>query len=115
MTIVERLDALKPLLGEKGMQDMADAVAAYRAQYGKPWLAEFKRNNPALTDLMDLIANYEFDEAWQRLFTLVDEWIDTEPGIGKRIAYRAAANVTLGGARPEIAKLHAMVRAEIDR
>jgi hypothetical protein len=115
MTLIERFESLRPLLGEKGMQDLANAVAEYRAVFGKKWLAEFKTDNPTLSELIDLIANYEFDEAWLKLNEHVETWIDAEDSLGKRVGLRIAANAFLPGAKPDIAKLHAFVRFEIDR
>lgn len=114
VSVTDRIMRYSEFLSEKGRADLAGAVAAWRVQ-GDTWLEEFKAVEPELAELVDLIANYDFPDAFDRLKEMADEWIDGEPNVFKRMGLRTAKDFTLDKARPDIEKLHVLVRAEIDR
>jgi hypothetical protein len=113
--ILDRLKRFEVFLTPAGTDELTGAVQAYRKQYGEEWLTKFRDANPDLCILVDLAANYEFEAAWSELQRMVDEWIDGEPGTMKRIGLHAAKGVFLNGAKPDIERVHAALRAEIDR
>jgi hypothetical protein len=113
--LLDRINVLEQLLGEKGTAEFVAAVRAYRDRYGSSWLEQFKLRMPHFTEIIDLCANYEFDEAWDRLCQLADDWIEGEPNTIKRMGLYTVKTGILAGARPDIEKLHAAVRYEIDR
>lgn len=120
MSFIDRVSHYNQFLSEKGREDLAGAVRAYRKQYGEKWLAEFKKANPGLFEIVDMIANYEVPAAIERIREMANTWIDEEPNETaweklQRVGLRAGADVFIREATPAIAKLHAALRAEIDR
>jgi len=115
MGLIDRLKQLEVFITPAGTAELIGAVQTYRRAYGEKWLVEFRTNNPGLCDLVELAANYDFPEAWDKLISQVDEWIDGEPSLIKRIGLHAAKGAALDGAKPDVEKLHAALKAEIDR
>lgn len=115
MGVIDKIKAYEPYLSAKGREDLIITIQTYRKTYGKEWLEKFKAHNPDLCDFVDLIVNYDISEFWKALDGMIEGWISDESETWKRLAIRAAVNVFLPGAKPDIEKLHWAVKAEIDR
>lgn len=113
--MLDRLKQYGNILSPAGTAELIATVQAYKERYAENWLAEYKAANPEITELVDLVANYEFPQAWEQMVVLVNGWIDTEENWALRIGYRTSADVFLQKFKPDAERMHQQLRAEIDR
>lgn len=120
VSLFDRLKVYTPMLCDKGREDLAGVIHAWRDAYGAKWFEAYKAANPSMTFVVDLAANYEFPEAFEKLKEEADAWVDAGPNVtiadkAKRVGLRATAKAILSEYRPELEKLHAFIRSEIHK
>ncbi len=109
------IDTYKDLLTDEGRTALANSVAAFRQHYGENWFKEFAKTNPGYVEIVDLIANHNFEDSLLRLKQFAHDKISEQYGPLMSNAVSMAAMVFIDGARGDLSKLHKMIRAEIER
>jgi hypothetical protein len=104
------------LLNLETAQHIGAAIGEYKRTYGAEWFKQFKEKNPHLVFIVDIVANYNFDDAILKLKSFVFQEIDesTENYFAK-IAKRLVVESLLTNNRKDLSDFHSHLKAEIDK
>lgn len=114
--MIDQLSNYVNFVMPSGRAALVEAMRQYKTAYGAEWLTKFKAANPELTDLVDIIANYDAEPAFHELLEYADAMIEANvEGSFFQIAAKTAAKTTIDANRQNILDTHAALRAEIDK
>jgi hypothetical protein len=130
MNLEEKIRAYQHFITANGRAEIQKLIARWKEEHGKNWIREFKKDFPIMRDVIDLAANFDAPEAFIKLKDLLAFEIQThfEPerkaantflsqlAVGtKEAAAKTAALSFLDSNQTDVFKLHAELRAEIDK
>jgi hypothetical protein len=113
--LTSKFEAFKPLLTAVGREGLAQVIRVYREKYGENWFAEYKARNADTAEIVDLICNNDFPAALDGLLQKTEVWIEGIENHWSRAGVRLTIKLYLDGMKPDLEKLHTVIRAEIDR
>jgi hypothetical protein len=111
-----KIEIYKYFFSQVGREEIISEIQRFKAEHGKNWLKEFKRDFPDLVVIIDLVANYNANDALLKFKEFIAGEIDSQMNsIFTRIAAKAAAFGFLDTNKQDVFKLHADLKAEIDK
>ncbi len=111
-----KIEHYKHYFSAAGRAEILNVVRHFKEYYGENWLDEFKIDNPEAAVIVDIVANHDAPDALVQLKKFIDEELDRNV---KGIFWRSTAKVAVFGYldanKPDVFKLHADLKAEIDK
>lgn len=101
-----------------GVKELVTEIHSYQERYGKKWLNEFKLDYPAFVEIIDLIANYNADDAFLKFKEMATAHVTEQTADRSfivREGLRQAIRVFIEKHRPQIFTLHSTLRVELDK
>lgn len=116
MEILSKIEIYKFTISDAGRDAIISEIRRFKETHGRNWLKEFKREFPDFTVIVDLIANHDAETAFARFKDFaVGEIENGFDSLFARIAAKSAAIGFLDAHKPDVFKLHAELKAEIDK
>lgn len=113
---LSKIEIYKYFFSQAGREEIVKEIRRFKEEHGKNWLKEFKRDFPDLTVMIDLVANYDAQTAFDELKKFVESELENSiDSIWGRIAAKGAIFGFLEANKPDVFKLHADLKAEIDK
>lgn len=113
---LSKVEIYKYFFSAAGREEIVKEIHRFKQTHGKNWLKEFKRDFPDLVIIIDLVANFEAQPAFDEFKKFVESELEKSiDSIFGRIAARGAIFGFLEANKPDVFKLHADLKAEIDK
>ena len=111
-----KIEIYKYFFSQTGREEITKEIRRFKEMHGKNWLKEFKADFPDLVVIIDLVANYNGNDAFLKFKEFVAGEVESQiDSFFARLTAKTAIFAFLDANKEDVFKLHADLKAEIDK